>query len=64
LIVDTIKKLERDCRATISLQAEDHIVTQKIENKALHLALSGALNGIPMVECLTKISRYNVSRHR
>jgi hypothetical protein len=64
LIVDTITKLERDCRATISLQAEDHVITQKLENKALHLALSGALNGIPMVQCLTKISRCNVSRRR
>jgi hypothetical protein len=64
LIVDIITKLERDCRATISLQDEDHVVTQKLENKALHLALSCALNGIPMVQCLTKINRYNVSRRR
>jgi hypothetical protein len=54
--VDTITKLERDCRATISLQAEDHVVTQKLENKALHLALSGALNGIPMVQCLQRLA--------
>jgi hypothetical protein len=64
LIVDTITKLERDYRATISLQAKDHVVTQELENKALHLALSGALNGIPMVQCLTKINRYNVSHRR
>jgi hypothetical protein len=64
LIVDTITKLERDYRATISLQDEDHVVTQELENKALHLALSGDLNGIPMVQCLTKISRYIVSRRQ
>jgi hypothetical protein len=62
--VDTITKLERDYRATISLQAEDHVVTQELENKALHLALSGDLNGIPMVQCLTKINIYIISHHR
>jgi hypothetical protein len=54
--VDTITKLERDYRTTIYLQAEDHVVTQELENKAFHSALSGALNGIPMVQCLTKIT--------
>jgi hypothetical protein len=54
--VNTITKLERDYRTTISLQAEDHVVIQELENKAFHSALSGTLNGIPMVECLTKIT--------
>jgi hypothetical protein len=53
-----------DCRTTIYLQAYDHVVTQKLENKALHLALPNALNGIPMVHCMTKISRCSVSRRR
>jgi hypothetical protein len=64
LIMDTITKLKRDCRSTISLQAEDHVVTHKLKNKALHLALLGALNGVPMVQCLTKISRCSAPRRR
>jgi hypothetical protein len=29
---------------------DDHVVTQKLKNKVLQLALSGALNGVPMVQ--------------
>jgi hypothetical protein len=64
LIKGAVTKSKRDCRTTIFLQADDHVVRQKLENKALHLALLGALNGIPMVQCLTKISRCSVSRRR
>ena len=40
-MVDIITKLERDYRATIFLLAEDQVVTQKLKNKALQIALSG-----------------------
>jgi hypothetical protein len=39
-MVNTIAKLERDYRATISLQDEDHVVTQKLKKTASEDALS------------------------
>jgi hypothetical protein len=48
--VDAIRKTKMDYRTTIYLQTDDHVVTQKLKNKALQLALSGALNGVPMVQ--------------
>jgi hypothetical protein len=48
--VDPITKTKMDYRTTIFLQTDDHVVTQKLKNKALQLALSGALNGVPMVQ--------------
>ena len=50
MIEGAITKSKMDCRTTISLQADDHVVTQKLENKALQIALSGALNGLPIVQ--------------
>jgi hypothetical protein len=40
-MVDIITKLERDYRATIFLLTEDQLVTQKLNNEALQIALSG-----------------------
>jgi hypothetical protein len=48
--VDAIAESKMDYRTTISLQTDDHVVTLKLKNKALQLALSGALNGVPMVQ--------------
>jgi hypothetical protein len=47
--VDAITKIKIDYRTTISLETDDHVVTQKLKNKALQLALLGALNGVLMV---------------
>jgi hypothetical protein len=44
--VDTITKLERDYRATISLLDEDQVVMQNLENEALQIVLSDQLNSI------------------
>jgi hypothetical protein len=48
--VDAIAKSKMDYRTNIPLQIDDHVVTQKLKNKALQLALSGALNEVPMVQ--------------
>jgi hypothetical protein len=40
-MVDITTKLERDLRATIFLLVEDPVVTQKLKNEALQIALSG-----------------------
>jgi hypothetical protein len=49
-MVDTITKLERDYRATISLLAEDQVVTQKLKNEALQIALLEPLMTSSMVQ--------------
>jgi hypothetical protein len=49
-MVDTITKLERDYRETISLLAEDQVVTQKSKNEALQIALSEPLMTSAMVQ--------------
>jgi hypothetical protein len=40
-MVDIITKLEMDYRATTFLLAEEQVVTQKLKNEALQIALSG-----------------------
>jgi hypothetical protein len=40
-MVDIITKLERDYMAATFLLAEEQVVTQKLKNKALEIALSG-----------------------
>jgi hypothetical protein len=39
--MDIITNLERDYRATIFVLAEDQVVTQKLKNEALQIAMSG-----------------------
>jgi hypothetical protein len=50
LIVDAIAKSKMDCRTINSLQTDDHVITQKLKNQALQLALSAALNEVPIVQ--------------
>ena len=48
--MDAIATSKMDYRTTIPLQTDDHVVTPKLKNKALQLAMSGALNEVPMVQ--------------
>jgi hypothetical protein len=50
LILDAIAKSKMDYGTTIPLPTDDHVVTQKLKNKALQLALSGALNEVPKAQ--------------
>jgi hypothetical protein len=49
-MLDTITKLGRDYRATLSLLAECQVVTQKLKNRALQIALSEPLMTSVMVK--------------